>query len=54
VTEPETPALDLVCAECGRTPRPGELWRLYFSDAGEVAIYCRECSAREFGESLTR
>jgi hypothetical protein len=27
----------------------GELWRLSFADIGEVAIYCPECAAREFG-----
>jgi hypothetical protein len=38
----------VTCAECGRQPRPGELWRLYFADIGEVAIYCPECAEREF------
>ncbi len=48
--EAETVALDLTCAECGRKPSPGELWRLLFADIGEVAIYCPECAEREFGE----
>jgi hypothetical protein len=39
------------CTECGRQPRPGELWRVYFADLGEVAIYCPECAEREFGEA---
>src|SRR6266542_2505492 len=38
------------CIECGRAPRAGELWRLYFADLGEVAIFARsarsESSAR--------
>jgi hypothetical protein len=38
------------CTECGRQPQPGELWRLYFADIGEVAIYCPECAEREFGD----
>jgi hypothetical protein len=32
VPEPETIALDLTCAECGRSPRPGETWRILFAD----------------------
>jgi hypothetical protein len=40
--ETETAALDLTCVECGRSPRPGEIWRLLFADIGEVAIYCPE------------
>lgn len=39
----------VTCTECGRHPRPGELWRLLFADIGEVAIYCPECAEREFG-----
>jgi hypothetical protein len=38
--ESETPALDLTCAECGRSPRRGELWRVYFADLGEAVTYC--------------
>jgi hypothetical protein len=49
--EPETTALNLSCTECGRVPRPGEVWRLLFADIGEVVIYCAECAEREFGES---
>jgi hypothetical protein len=44
----ETPAT-VTCVECGRPRRPGELWRLYFADVGEVAVYCPECAGREFG-----
>jgi hypothetical protein len=40
----------VTCTECGRHPRPGELWRLLFADIGEVAIYCPECAAKEFGD----
>lgn len=47
--EPETLALNLVCAECGRSPRPGEVWRLFFADIGEVVAYCVQCAEREFG-----
>jgi len=44
--------LDLSCAECGRSPRAGETWRILFADkiAREAVIYCRECAEREFGE----
>jgi hypothetical protein len=49
VPEPETVALDLTCAECERSPRTGEVWRVVFADIGEVAIYCPECAEREFG-----
>jgi hypothetical protein len=42
------------CSECGRKPRPGELWRLYFAAIGEVAIYCPECAEREFGHESAR
>jgi hypothetical protein len=41
----------ITCVECGRQPRASELWRLYFADVGEVAIYCPECAKREFGET---
>jgi len=48
--EPQTVALDLTCAECGRSPRPGETWRIMFADrvAREAVIYCRECAEQEF------
>jgi RNase P subunit RPR2 len=42
------------CAECGRSPRAGETWRILFADkvAREAVIYCRECAERErFGGS---
>jgi NAD-dependent SIR2 family protein deacetylase len=38
------------CGECGRSPRTGETWRIYFADIGEAVTYCPECAAREFGE----
>jgi hypothetical protein len=36
------------CAECGRSPRREELWRIYFADIGEAVIYCPHCAEREF------
>jgi hypothetical protein len=32
--EPATPALNLTCAECGRSPRAGETWRILFDGIG--------------------
>jgi hypothetical protein len=49
VPEPGTIALDLTCAECGRSPRAGEVWRLLFADIGEAVTYCPECAETEFG-----
>jgi hypothetical protein len=49
--EPGTIALDLTCAECGRSPRPGETWRLEWADIREAVTYCPGCAEREFGES---
>jgi hypothetical protein len=49
--EPETIALDLTCAEWGRSPRAGETWRIPFADTGEAVTYCPECAEREFGAS---
>jgi hypothetical protein len=51
VPEPETFALDLTCAECSRSPRAGETWRIYFADrvAREAVVYCPACAEREFG-----
>jgi hypothetical protein len=43
----DTAALNLTCAECGRSPRAGETWRLMFADISEVVIYCPACAARE-------
>jgi hypothetical protein len=48
--EAETVALNLTCAECGRSPQPGEVWRLLFADIREAVTYCPECAEREFGE----
>jgi hypothetical protein len=45
---------DPVCAECGRKPRQDESaadqWRCYSDGAGELIVFCPECSEREFGE----
>jgi hypothetical protein len=50
MSEPETLALDLTCAECGRSPRAGETWRIVFADIREVATDCPECAERELGD----
>jgi beta-lactamase superfamily II metal-dependent hydrolase len=49
VPELGTIALDLTCADCGRSPRPSETWRVVFIDVGEAATYCPESAEREFG-----
>jgi hypothetical protein len=49
--ESETIALDLTCAECRRSPRAGETWRILFADVGEAFIFCPEGAEREFGAS---
>ena len=49
MSEPETIASP-TCAEYGRSPQRGEVWRVLFADISEVAIYCPECAEREFGE----
>jgi hypothetical protein len=36
------------CVECEREAEPGELWRLFFADVGEMAVYCPSCAEREF------
>ena len=48
--EPETAALNLTCAECGRSPRRREVWSIYYADIGEAVTYCPECAEREFGD----
>jgi hypothetical protein len=40
------------CVECGREAEPGELYRLFFADLAEVAVYCPACAEREFTEDL--
>jgi hypothetical protein len=50
VPEPETVALDLTCAECRRSPRAGETWRVLFAGVGEAFIFCPECAQREFDD----
>jgi hypothetical protein len=52
--EPKTAALDLTCAECGRSPEPNEVWRVCFADLGEAVTYCWECAERGFGERQGR
>jgi hypothetical protein len=49
--EAETVALDLACAECGRSPRAGETWPILLADFGDAVTYCPECAEREFGTS---
>jgi hypothetical protein len=49
VPEPETAALNLTCAECGRSLRRGEVSSVYYADIGEAVTYCRECAEKEFG-----
>jgi len=51
--EPETVALHLTCAECRRSPRRGETWRVLFADLREAVTYCPECGEMEFGPSAT-
>ena len=41
------------CAECGRSPRAGETWRILFADIGEAVTYCPECAERVFGKQET-
>jgi hypothetical protein len=50
VPEPGTIALDITCAECGRSSRAGETWRTLFAAIGEVYIFCPECAEREFDD----
>jgi hypothetical protein len=49
--EAEILALELTCAECRRSPRRGEVWRILFADrvAREAFIFCPECAERECG-----
>jgi hypothetical protein len=49
--EAETVSLDLTRAECGRSPRARETWRILFAAIGEAVTYCPECAEREFGET---
>ena len=49
--QPETIASNLTCAECGRSPRRGEVWSVYYADLGEAVTYCPECAEREFGKA---
>jgi hypothetical protein len=52
--EPETLAVNLACAECARSPRAGETWRILFADIGEAVTYCPACAEREFGPPGSR
>ena len=45
--EPDMLARTLTCAECRRSPRPGETWHVLFADVGEAVTYCPECAERE-------
>jgi len=42
MAEPETVALNLTCAECGRSPHADEMWRILFADIAEAVSYCPE------------
>ena len=48
----------LVCAVCGRTPRPDEIaeneWRCYLDGVGELHMFCPERTEREFGVRVRR
>ena len=39
----------LSCAQCARGFGSYEIWRAYFVDIGEVALFCPHCAEREFG-----
>jgi hypothetical protein len=52
--EPGTVALDLTCAECGRSPEAGETFRLYLADIGEAVTYCPGCAELEFAPDAPR
>jgi ribosomal protein L44E len=54
--EPGPIALNLTCAECGRSPPAGEMWRIYFADrvAREAVTYCPECAERGFADDAPR
>jgi hypothetical protein len=45
----------LVCAECGRTPRPDENaddnWRVHYSGIGDGVILCPACAERTFDDN---
>jgi hypothetical protein len=51
----ESVALIPQCAECGKVwlPAESERWEAYLTDdePPELAFYCPECAAREFGGS---
>ena len=42
----------LVCVECGREDDGEAGWKMERVDLDELAAYCRECWAREFGQQL--
>jgi ribosomal protein L44E len=48
-----TIALNLTCAECGRSAQAGETWRILFADIREAVTYCPECAEWEFGHEET-
>jgi DNA-directed RNA polymerase subunit RPC12/RpoP len=48
VPELEAIALDLTCAECGRSPRAGETFLFADKASREAYVFCPECAEREF------
>jgi hypothetical protein len=51
--EPSEQPEPLVCDKCGVASPPGAHgWRGYLTDDDAVAVFCRECSAREFDEAI--
>ena len=51
---PESIALDLTCAECGRQPAAGETFRIYTADPGEAVTHCPACAELEFAPDAPR
>jgi hypothetical protein len=54
MSEPDTLALDLSCAECRRSSQAGEVWRILFAEIGEAVTYRPVCAEREFGATESR
>jgi hypothetical protein len=38
------------CERIGRSPRPGETWRIVFADIRDAVTYCPECAEWEFDD----
>jgi len=53
VADGEIEEEEVVCADCQRTPRPGENpddhWRAESDGTGELLVFCLECWQREVG-----